>query len=66
MAESGGSALAAHAGRWVALAAPDEVIVAADTPQEVIGWLRENDRVAEWGMMRVPGRTEEIELVAGA
>lgn len=48
------SALEPHVGKWVALAAPDDVLVAAKTPQEVLAWLERHDRHATYGMLRVP------------
>ncbi|TML60628.1 MAG: hypothetical protein E6G22_10890 [Actinobacteria bacterium] len=58
------AALAPHAGRWIALGAPTEVLVAAETPQEVLGWLARHGRRAEYGMFRVPARDEEAEGAA--
>jgi hypothetical protein len=43
-----------HRGQWVALAGPLDLLVAAPTPQEVVAWLRENIRRADYGMFRVP------------
>jgi hypothetical protein len=43
-----------HAGQWVALASPTEVLVAASTPQEVLAWLSRHERRAPYGMFRVP------------
>jgi hypothetical protein len=48
------AALERHEGKWVALAAPSEVLVAGDTPQEVLGWLARNGRRAQHGIVRVP------------
>jgi hypothetical protein len=59
-------ALAPYLGKWVALAAPTDVLVAADSPQEVLGWLARHDRRAEYGMFRVPATLEEAEGVAPA
>jgi hypothetical protein len=53
------AALAPYAGRWVALSAPTEVLVAAETPQEVLGWLAQHGRRADYGMFRVPNDDEE-------
>ncbi|MGQ0743587.1 MAG: hypothetical protein ACT4OS_04470 [Acidimicrobiales bacterium] len=41
-----------HRGRWVALL-DGRVLVSADQPQQVLGWLRQHDQVAET-MFRVP------------
>jgi hypothetical protein len=43
-----------YKGKWVALAGPLEVLVAADTPQEVLAWLAKHERRATYGMLRVP------------
>jgi len=48
------AALAPHAGEWVALSGPTDVLVAADTPQRVLAWLARHDRRATYGMFRVP------------
>ena len=48
------AALEPHIGKWVALASPTEVLVAADTPQEVLAWLAKHGRRASYGMFRVP------------
>jgi hypothetical protein len=58
------AALRPHVGKWVALATPTEVLVAADSPQEVLGWLARHDRRADYGMFRVPASIEEAEGVA--
>lgn len=47
-------ALAAFAGKWVALAMPTEVLVAADDPRDVLSWLARHGRTAEGGMLKVP------------
>jgi hypothetical protein len=47
-----------YRGQWVALAGPLDLLVAAPTPQEVVAWLRENDRRADYGMFRVPALGE--------
>jgi len=57
-------ALAAYAGKWVALAGPTDVLVAADTPQEVLRWLAQYERKATGGMFRVPTQPTEAEGVA--
>jgi len=54
-------ALRPYMGKWVALADPTEVLVAADTPQEVVAWLARHRRRA-WGMFRVPESPEETEV----
>lgn len=56
--------LAEHAGKWVALAGPLDVLVSADTPEEVLRWLARYDRKATGGMFRVPVRLAEAEGVA--
>lgn len=58
------AALAPHVGKWVALAAPTDVLVAADTPQQVLEWLARHERRASYGMFRVPGGTAAAEGVA--
>lgn len=59
-------ALRPYLGKWVALASPTEVLVAADSPQEVLGWLARHERRAEYGMFRVPTSIEEAEGLAPA
>jgi hypothetical protein len=54
-------ALRRHVGKWVALAGPTEVLVAADSPQEVIDWLARHERRASYGMFRVPSSRGEAE-----
>lgn len=54
-------ALRPYVGKWVALADPTEVLVAADTPQEVVAWLARHGRKA-WLMLRVPETPEETEV----
>jgi hypothetical protein len=49
------------AGKWVALAGPVDVLVAADTPQDVLAWLAKHERRAEYGMFRVPAVDREVE-----
>src|SRR5437016_3696581 len=46
-------ALRPYIGRWVALAGPLEVLVAADTPEQVLAWLSQHGRTAAGGMFRV-------------
>jgi hypothetical protein len=58
------AALAPYAGHWVALRTPTEVLVAADTPQEVLAWLAQHRRRAEYGMFRVPSTIGEAESAA--
>ena len=48
------AALEPYVGKWVALASPTEVVVAAETPEEVLAWLRDHRRRAPYGMFRVP------------
>ncbi len=57
-------ALARYAGKWVALAGPTDVLVAADTPQDVLRWLARYERKATGGMFRVPTDPTEAEGVA--
>jgi hypothetical protein len=42
------------------------VLVAADSPQEVLGWLARHERRADYGMFRVPASLEEAEGLAPA
>lgn len=58
------AALAPHAGKWVALAGPTDVLVAASTPQEVLAWLAKHERRAPYGMFRVPKSVREAEGAA--
>jgi hypothetical protein len=58
------AALAPYAGKWVALGAPAEVLVAADSPEEVLAWLAHHERRAGYGMFRVPSSVDEAEGVA--
>jgi hypothetical protein len=58
------AALAPHVGKWVALAGPTDVLVAADTPQEVLAWLARHERRASYGMFRVPESVDEAEGAA--
>lgn len=55
-----------YLGQWVALAGPTEVLVAADSPQEVLAWLSRHGRRATYGMFRVPASLSESEGVAPA
>jgi hypothetical protein len=52
-------ALRPYVGQWVALSGPTEVLVAADTPQDVLAWLARHERRAPYGMFRVPGSAAE-------
>lgn len=47
-------ALEPYAGKWVALANPTTVLVAADSPHDVLAWLARHERRAPYGMFRVP------------
>lgn len=60
------AALAPFVGKWVALAGPTEVLVAAETPQEVLAWLARHERRAPYGMFRVPASPDEAEGLAPA
>jgi hypothetical protein len=59
-------ALRPYIGKWVALAGPTDVLVAADTPQEVLAWLARHERRAPYGMFRVPVAAVEAEGAAPA
>jgi hypothetical protein len=58
------AALAPYAGQWVALRTPTDVLVAAETPQEVLAWLAQHRRRADYGMFRVPSTAREAEGAA--
>jgi hypothetical protein len=58
------AALAPFIGKWVALGSATDVLVAADTPQEVLGWLARHDLRASYGMFRVPASVSEAEGLA--
>ncbi len=58
------AALAPFIGKWVALAAPTEVLVAAETPEEVLEWLARHERHASSGMFRVPASAAEAQGAA--
>jgi len=58
------AALEPFVGKWVALASPTDVLVAADTPEEVLAWLREHGLRASYGMFRVPASAHEAEGLA--
>jgi hypothetical protein len=57
-------ALRPYVGQWVALAGPTEVLVAADSPHEVLAWLSRHERRASYGMFRVPTSVAEAEGAA--
>jgi hypothetical protein len=57
-------ALEPYVGKWVALADPTTVLVAADSPQEVLAWLATHERRALYGMFRVPAMRGEAEGMA--
>ena len=59
-------ALRPYVGQWVALSDPTHVLVAADTPQEVLAWLARHERHASYGMFRVPASLAEAEGAAPA
>jgi hypothetical protein len=46
-------------GKWVAMSSPTEVLVAADTPEQVLSWLARHERQASFGMFRVPASEAE-------
>jgi hypothetical protein len=48
----------------VALGSPTKVLVAADTPQEVLRWLARHEQRAEYGMFRVPASVSHAEGAA--
>jgi hypothetical protein len=57
-------ALRPFIGKWVALGnRPWEVLVAADSPQEVLAWLARHGRRASNGMFRVPKSESEAEVI---
>jgi hypothetical protein len=57
-------ALEPHVGKWVALADPTSVLVAADSPQDVLAWLAKHERRAPYGMFRVPDSRADAEGAA--
>lgn len=57
-------ALRPFVGQWVALAGPMEVLVAADSPEDVLAWLARHGRRADGGMFRVPLVEREAEGLA--
>jgi hypothetical protein len=58
-------ALRPYIGKWVALGDPCEVLVAADTPEEIVAWLTRHGRIAKGGMFRVPATAAETEILGG-
>jgi hypothetical protein len=58
------TALAPYRGKWVALAGPLDILVAADTPEDVLTWLAAHGRRATYGMFRVPSTRAEAEGTA--
>ena len=60
------AALAPYPGKWVALSGPTDVMVAADSPQEVLSWLARHGLTATYGMFRVPTDPGEAEGLAPA
>lgn len=54
------AALEPYIGKWVALGEPDEVLVAADTIEEVVAWLVKHEQRTS-GIFRVPRSVEETE-----
>lgn len=57
------AALEPYVGKWVALGEPDEVLVAADSPTEVVAWLSRHERKAS-GIFRVPETLSEAQGAA--
>ena len=58
------AALAPYVGKWVALAGPTDVLVAADNPVDVLAWLAKHERRASYGMFRVPESVRDAEGLA--
>ena len=56
--------LAPYVGKWVALSGPTEVLVAADSPVDVLAWLAKHERRASYGMFRVPESVRDAEGLA--
>lgn len=54
-------ALRPYVGKWVALARATDVLVAADSPQEVLAWLARHECRASYGMFRVPTSLADAE-----
>ena len=48
------AALRPFVGKWVAMSGPTDVLVAADTPEEVLAWMARHQCEASFGMFRVP------------
>lgn len=59
------AALEPFVGQWVALGGPTEVLVAADSPQDVLAWLSRHERKAS-AMFRVPAELAGAEGAAPA
>jgi hypothetical protein len=55
------AALGPFIGKWVALETPTSVLVAADSPEDVLAWLAKHERKASYGMFRVPRTAAEAE-----
>lgn len=55
-------ALRPFMGKWVALGEPDEVLVSADSVQEILAWLEKHDRYASL-TFRVPLPGEPTEFI---
>jgi hypothetical protein len=53
-----------YVGKWVAMSTATEVLVAADTPEQVLSWLARHERRASFGMFRVPA--SEAEAIGAA
>jgi hypothetical protein len=53
-----------HVGKCVALSGPTDVLIAADSPQEVLAWLARHGRRAPYGMFQVPTSVAEAEGIA--
>lgn len=58
------AALAPYVGKWVALSGPTDVLVAADSPVEILAWLAKHERRASYGMFRVPESVSDAEGLA--
>jgi len=59
------AALEPYVGQWVALGEPTEVLVAADSPQDVLAWLSRHGKQAT-GMFYVPADLADAEGAAPA
>jgi hypothetical protein len=53
------AALEPYRGQWVALSEPTVVLVAANSPEEVLAWLDQHQQRASFGMFRVPESADE-------